>query len=151
MTKNETALLWGRLRVWVARLGLLGAVCMAGCASEEPGGIVFGTVTYKGKMLGKGTVAFHPAGSGGQLCHGLIQNDGTFKLQNQTQGERIPPGKYVATVMVDNASVAAMKEDPSMKLEQTVPIKFESVTATPLKYEVAVGENKFDINLDNYQ
>ena len=137
--------------MWLRLSLLFGMACAIGCSTEEPGGIVRGKVTYKNAQLDKGTIAFHPASSGGQICHGNIQKNGTFKLQNQTKGEVIPPGRYIAVVFADNTSIAAMKEDPSFPVQPTVPFKFSSVTTSPLKYEVVVGENEFDINLDDHK
>lgn len=133
--------------VWPALF--LVCVFTSGCAREESGGIVRGSVTYKNAKLDKGTVVFHPAGGGGQMSHGNIRADGTFKLENQLKGELIQPGQYIAVVFADNTSIAAMKEDPSFPVQPTVPFKFSSVSTSPLKCEVVVGENNFDLNLDN--
>jgi hypothetical protein len=130
---------------------LLAVVLSIGCSREEQGGIVTGKVSYKGKPLDVGTIVFHPATGGGQLCHSLIQKDGTFKLQNQVKSEMIPPGSYVAVVFADNTSIAAMKEDPLYPVQPTVPFKFSSPTTSPLKYDVVIGENNFDVNLDSHK
>jgi hypothetical protein len=136
------------LRVAAPLAALLLAV-NAGC-SEEPAGIVSGTVTYKGELLDKGTIVFHPAAGGGQVSHGFVQKNGTFSLMNQVGNDRIPPGSYIAIIYADNSEIAAMKEDPSFPVQPTVPFKFSSVTTSPLKYEVVVGENEFDVNLDKF-
>jgi hypothetical protein len=63
----------------------------------------------------------------------------------------IPIGQYVATVLVDNATVAVMKEDPKLLEKPEIPLTFSSVTTSPLKYDVVLGENTFDINLDEHK
>ena len=128
--------------------GLL--LLIAGCRSGETGGIVRGKVTYKGKALDKGSVVFHST-AGGQICGSRVKPDGTFQLTSQTKSELIPAGEYVAVVFADNTEIAAMKEDPSFPVQPTVPFRFSSVTTSPLKYQVVLGENNFDVNLDNYQ
>jgi len=122
----------------------------AGCRGEEPGGIVRGKVTYKAKPLDQGTVFFYPNGSG-QASYGNVQKDGTFQLLNTHKTERIEPGNYVAVILAGNNQIAAMKEDPLYPVQPVVPFKFSSVTTSPLKYEVKLGENEFDINLDQQQ
>jgi hypothetical protein len=123
---------------------------IAGCRSGETGGIVRGKVAYKGKALDKGSVVFHST-AGGQICGGTVKPDGTFQLVSQSKSELIPVGEYVAVVFADNTEIAAMKEDPSFPVQPTVPFRFSSVTTSPLKYQVVLGENDFDINLDNFQ
>ena len=137
------------MRIGIA--ALMACCLILGCSHEEPGGIVRGKVTYNGKALDKGTVVFQPTGSGGQLCTGTVQKDGTFQLINQSKTERIPLGEYIAVVFADNTEIAAMKEDPSYPVQPSVPFRFSSVTTSPMKYEVKLGENEIDMNLDNFK
>ena len=123
---------------------------VTGCHRAEVGGVVRGKVTYKGKALDKGSVVFHST-AGGQICGSTVQPDGTFQLTSQTKSEIIPVGEYVAVVFADNTQIAAMKEDPSFPVQPTVPFKFSSVTTSPLKYQVVLGENNFDVDLDKFQ
>ncbi len=126
---------------------MLLSILLPGCAPEELAGSVTGKITYKGKQLDKGAIAFYP-NSSGQVCGSNIQPDGTFRLINQEKTDRIPIGNYTAVIIADNGNIAAMNEDPLMKIEPTVPFKFSSPGTSPLKYDVVVGENNFDINLD---
>jgi hypothetical protein len=127
--------------------GLL--LLLAGCRSGETGGLVRGKVTYKGKALGEGSVVFHST-AGGQVCGGAVKPDGTFQLASQSKSDLIPIGEYVGVVFADNTKIAAMKEDPSFPVQPSVPFKFSSVTTSPLKYQVVLGENDFDIDLDKF-
>jgi hypothetical protein len=54
----------------------------------------------------------------------------------------------VAVILAGNSQIAAMKEDPLYPVQPAVPMKFSSVTTSPLKYDVVLGENEFEINLD---
>jgi hypothetical protein len=135
---------------WLSFAPLIAALLLCGCNREPPGGIVRGKVSYNGKALEKGSIVFYPS-SNAQVCHGNIQKDGSFKLENQVRTERIEPGKYTAVIVADNTEIAAMKEDPLFPVQPTVPFKFASVTTSPLKYDVVIGENEFDVNLDKFK
>jgi hypothetical protein len=135
---------------WLGFVPLIPALLLCGCNREAPGGIVRGKVSYNGKVLDKGSIVFYPS-SNAQLCHGNIQTDGKFKLENQIRTDRIEPGKYTAIIVADNTEIAAMKEDPLFPVQPTVPFKFASVTTSPLKYDVVMGENELDVNLDNFK
>lgn len=135
---------------WLGIAPLIATFFLFGCNREPPGGIVRGKVSYNGKVLDKGSIVFYPV-SKAQVCHANIHKDGTFKLENQVRTERIEPGTYTAVIIADNTEIAAMKEDPLYPVQPTVPFKFASVTASPLKYDVVVGENEFDVNLDKFQ
>ena len=141
----------GRAIRWTpfaAVVAVVALVC-SGCHREPPGGVVYGKVSYQGKAVDKGSVVFYPIGNA-QVCHSNLQKDGTFKLENQVRSERIEPGTYTAVIIADNSEIAAMKEDPLYPVQPTVPFKFSSVTTSPLKYDVALGENEIDIDLDKF-
>jgi hypothetical protein len=137
------------LRICFRILLIAGCIFAVGCSRKVPGGIVRGTVTHKNKPLGQGTVVFYRDG-GGQMPYGNVQKDGTFQLLNQSKTERIEPGKYSAVIIAGTNEIAQMKEDPSWPVQPLVPTKFANASTTPLKFDVVVGENSFDINLDKY-
>jgi hypothetical protein len=120
---------------------------VGGCHSKEPGAIVRGKVIYKNAPLDEGTVVFYPSGSG-QVAYGNVQKNGTFQLLNAMKTERIEPGKYVAVVVAGTGQIAETKEDPLYSAQPAVPLRFSSATTSPLKYDVVVGENNFDLDLD---
>ena len=127
---------------------LFGCVLLCSCSHEEPGAIVRGKVTYKGAPLDEGSVVFYPNGSG-RVADGNVQKDGTFQLLNSKKTERIEPGKYVAVIIAGTSRIAEVKADaPKPVQEPAVPFKFSSVTTSPLKYDVIVGENYIDLDLD---
>jgi hypothetical protein len=51
--------------------------------------------------------------------------------------------------MVDNATVAVMKEDPRLISKPELPIEFGSDATSPLKYEVQLGANQIDVDLNS--
>lgn len=120
---------------------------VGGCHSEEPGAIVRGKVIYKKAPLDEGSVVFYPTDSG-QVAYGNVQKDGTFQLLNAKKTERIEPGKYVAVIVAGTGRIAETKEDPSYSAQPAVPLRFSSATTSPLKYEVVLGENNFELDLD---
>lgn len=124
-----------------------GCALACGCSREEPGAIVRGKVTYKAAPLDEGSVVFYPNGSG-QVAYGNVQQDGTFQLLNAKKKDRIEPGKYVAVIIAGTGQIAETKEDAAYSAQPVVPVKFGSATTSPLKYDVVVGENTFDLDLD---
>lgn len=118
-----------------------------GCSRGEPGAIVRGRVIYKKAPVDQGSVVFYPNGSG-RVAYGNVQKDGTFQLLNAQKDERIEPGKYVAVVIAGTDQIAETREDPAYSSQPAVPFKFSSATTSPLKYDVVVGENDFDLDLD---
>ena len=134
---------------WLLASCLL-ANCLFFCGcGEEPGALVKGKVTYQGKPFDKGTIMFYPNGKG-QASYGRMQPDGSFQLMNPHKTQRIEPGKYVAVILAGNDEIAAMKEDPSYPVQPAVPFRFSSASASPLKYDVVLGDNTFDVNLDKH-
>ena len=127
---------------------LLGCSILSGCNREPPGAIVRGKVIYKQAPFGEGSVVFYPSGSG-QVGYANVQPDGTFQLLNAKKTERIEPGQYVAVVIAGTDRIAEVTEGSPLPVQQpAVPLKFGSVTTSPLKYDVVVGENEVELDLD---
>jgi hypothetical protein len=118
-----------------------------GCGGDEPGAVVRGKVIYKNAPFNEGSIVFFPEGSG-QAAYGNLQQDGTFALKTSNQAEQIAPGKYVAVVVAGADRRAQLSEDPLHRVDPVVPLKFSRAGTSPLKYEVKLGLNEFDINLD---
>lgn len=129
--------------------GFAAAALLCGCKGEPPGALVRGKVTYKGAPLTQGSIVFYPNGSGLPAA-GLMQPDGTFQLLNTQKTERIEPGKYIVIVVAGTERIDAVSEDPLAKVKPVVPFMFSSVASSPIKYDVALGENQFDVNLDEF-
>jgi hypothetical protein len=134
-----------KFHIAVLLFALVGSL---GCNREPPGASVRGKVVYKNGPLSEGSVVFYPAGSG-QIGYAKVRPDGTFQLINAKKTERIEPGQYVAVIVAGTDQIAEVKEGaPRVAQQPVVPYKFCSVTTSPLKYDVVVGENEVELNLD---
>ena len=93
-----------RRRVWAVALGIL---VIGGCESKSGLELfpVRGEVTYKGKPVPEGTVAYLPQGSGSRQATGAIQPDGTFALMTRQQDDGAMRGSY-------NIAIYAYKPHP---------------------------------------
>lgn len=121
---------------------LTAASCLySGCSKKEPAAYVHGKVTYKNKPVIKGSVVFLP--KAGQIGYGNLLPDGSYKLLNQLKEEGIKPGQYTATISLelDRASLN--------QVEPPIPTKFAAKESSPLKYDVLVGDNEINMNLDD--
>lgn len=146
---------------------------LLGCGGNKSGGEISGTVTYQGKPLAEGTVAFHPV-SGKETFGTQIEEDGSYRISN------VPPGDMKVTVetgplgkipdvavkraqkMLKSGGKQYTKEeiknlDPRMRraaLENITPGRYLSLPpqyANPdqsgLTYTVTEGKQQHDIEL----
>jgi hypothetical protein len=109
-------------------------VAWAGCGDDGFGQRypVRGTVTYQGRPVTQGSIAFTPAEAGAaRSASGPIREDGTYEMTTLTPGDGVLPGKYFVTVQAfarDRARVA--------KVEQPIPggpINLIQLTKIPQK------------------
>jgi hemoglobin len=101
--------------------------------SEEDGaGTVSGKVTYKGKPLPAGTVAFHS--KDGKAISTKLSEDGTYAA------EKVPAGEYNLAVETDSA-----KGSPKYV---AIPAKYADPKTSGLTYTVKKGKQQFDIALE---
>jgi hypothetical protein len=147
---------------------------LAGCGQESA--TVTGKVTYQGKALKGGTVAYILAGSPGGTSQ--IKDDGSYEIQN------LKPGAYKILVETESllprpgsfgpkSSQGDMKKTMSpppganipegykpmnivdseaaqkenAKKYVKIPLNFGKVDETPLQYSVVAGPQTFDIEL----
>jgi len=157
-------------------VGMIGLAVVVGCWSDdglEARYAVSGTVTYQGKPLKRGSIAFIPANQADRGATGSIQEDGTYTLTTNTPNDGAFPGKYkvtIADLAVDiDAVKAAMKKqmaksgargpiaegtiDPAMaakfakKAKSNVPIKYTKTATTTLSADVKTENNTIDFEL----
>jgi hypothetical protein len=77
---------------------------------------VKGTVTYKGKLVTKGTVHVEP--DAGRPAEGEIQSDGTFVLSTFTPGDGVIPGTHKLAVAAPRSMVPPRRPNHSaMEIE----------------------------------
>jgi len=152
---------------------VLVVVLVIGCGGDELGKryAVYGSITYKGKPLPKGTIAFVSDKPDGRGASGVIQ-DGKYQLTTQVENDGAFPGTYLVTIndIVIDASIAeaetkklAAKKNVQMapggmvdqaqqgkalrKAANNVPAKYASASTSGLKAEVKASSNKFDFEL----
>jgi hypothetical protein len=89
-------------KVFVLLIAANGAVGLAGCG--RPAGLypVSGKVLYKGEPAAGAVVYFHREGPSpapaSTIPFGIVEEDGSFYLSSDGQGDGCPPGKYAVLV-----------------------------------------------------
>jgi len=156
---------------WVREVGGVGlalACLLAGCSyplREIPRGTVRGKVTYKGQPLPAGFLVFYnasipvefgvikPDGSGtyeASVTPGLVQV--TVRWESSLGGNlpperssRIPANRPRPSPSIPGADLTAKQANLLDEVQQ----KYGSLrTAKPLTFDVAAGEQTWNINLD---
>jgi len=147
---------------WVLFFTLVGSVGVLGCGGS---GSVSGSVTYDGKPLPGGNVAFVSAqggptlsatiDSGGNYTIGKIPS-GTYKVTVETSSLK-PPSLGTKTATPRNygppagaGNPAGYKpssvEDPT-KRYVAIPAEYESITSSGLEFKVKAGSQTINIPL----
>ena len=131
-------------------VGILISALGCGPTAPFPVATVEGTVTYQGKPLGHGRVAFLPeAGTPGPAAVGVIGPDGSFRIQTAgLDGAAI--GRHLVTVHCRGESIS--KQDQTKRVLQIPPLlipdKYSNATTSPLFFEVKEGQNEYSIVLE---
>jgi hypothetical protein len=107
-------------------------------------------VTFAGKPLPGGTVAFHP--EKGKAVVATLQPDGTYEAKD------VPVGKCRVTIETESAKPQAKDKAPSKDKDSPkgdapkyvpIPPAYGRVQTTPLVVEVIQGKQNHDLNLSN--
>ncbi len=124
------------------------AIALCGCSKAPTTFKVNGKVTYQGKPLNTGTVAFHHTDGKSPLVKGEISTDGTFNLTTKRPGDGAVPGEYAVTVssMTAGQGVEGIDKDyrPPKPL---IPLKYMRLDETPLKATVQSQDNVINFAL----
>ncbi|UUO06393.1 hypothetical protein M4951_23985 [Blastopirellula sp. J2-11] len=130
---------------------LLAAATSLGCSGNSgPQSFpVQGKVTYEGKPLSRGTIIFNPVNEALPASRGEIQADGTYKLSLAQKGDGAVPGEHRVIVNSSTQVKQGMEiDDPNYELPRPlVPIKYSSLSTTPLSQTVKAEANTIDIEL----
>jgi hypothetical protein len=137
-------------------LFLVAAIGFSGCAKTDStlNATVQGTVTIDGELAPRGKVSLHNTGSG-PSAYGTVHNDGTFTLrvgrgnvENQ-DASRIPAGEYLATVVVNEPSVANPERPsgPPLPGVRLTSAKYSSQVTSGLRYTINAGLNVINIDV----
>lgn len=128
---------------------LAGLLLLAGCSGRGPAvpTAVAGKVSYRGKLLGTGSIVFVPdaaRGTGGDPISAAVQSDGGYKLP----GADTPAGWYRITI----AAVGVRPTLPGQAFGlpySLLPDKYRDPETSALSCEVQPArENIINFNLE---
>ncbi len=147
----------GGLNEFALAVAALCFVVCCGCGPSRPEiASVSGQVTYQGKPVTTGRIAFYPE-NGRRPAMAAIEPDGSYKLTTFDSKDGALLGKHRVTIKSTRAvggppldglnrdAKAAPASQP--KLEWLVPEKYSQKDTTPLTAEVKDGKNTIDFNL----
>ena len=144
------------LRISKATTCLLAIGLMAGCETQQEGGVVQGTVTIGGELAKSGTVAFHPKGEG-PVAYGSIRSDGSFSLRigqgnsSNVDYNKIPLGEYLASVSVSGPPSPDEEKSPGappIPGPRLSAEKYSNQETSGLSFVVKKGLNVFNLELE---
>jgi hypothetical protein len=138
---------------WIG-LAACAVIGQTGCGRPSLSTVpVQGKVTWNGKPLTSGDIAFHPTqlaeGGVNRLAMGRLDNEGNYTLSTVTHGDGVQPGDY-AVVIVSRAGPARQVDATEGPVASTIPLQYSVVTTTPLKAKIeanASGPLQFDFDL----
>ena len=108
---------------------------------------VHGTVTYDGKPVGSGNVAFHPVADG-PLGYGSIQMDGSFTVHTGSR-EGLAPGEYKVTVYATGPMPEPTAEDPEPVPPSLIPERYGKVNTSELRFTAGLSGGNCPIELSS--
>jgi len=131
------------------RLLVLAIAAMVPIACSGGSGLssVSGKVTYQGKPVPKGTVAFQSTNPEGRNATGAIGEDGSYTLQTENPGDGALPGDYNVTISARDEVILdyiPLKPPPVKRL---APAKYEKAETSGLKATVKSGSNTINFDL----
>ena len=140
-----------RIRPGIA-VGLIAALALvvAGCGSSGPEmASVYGTVTYQGKPLEKGTISFVSTDPERPNASGTIQPDGTYELQTREPDDGAQVGDYRVAVTDIDPEVfnSALPGEPVEAPKSAIPEKYQNAQESGLTAKVESGSNNLDFDL----
>ncbi len=142
------------------------SLMLVGCGSGDDLGkryAVYGTVTYNGKPLEKGSILFYPVTPDpkgiNNGANGVIVN-GEYTLSSRGDDDGAFPGDYLISVTskdVDltkaeaNVKAGVLRQDDvakaNAKAKSLIPTKYGNLDSSGLKAKVEAKSNKFDFAL----
>ena len=129
---------------WFIRLGVCMAawlpIALAGCGGAS-NATVSGTVTFQGKPLPSGTVAFF--GKDNQVASGAIESDGHYSVQRVPVG----PVKISISTPPPPSQEAAASGMPTLQTIE-IPAKYSDPAQSNLTFTVKPGSQEYPIKLD---
>jgi hypothetical protein len=108
---------------------------------------VTGKVTYQGKPVPKGTIAFIPVAPDGRNATGVLSPDGTYALQSEEPNDGAQLGEYKVTISARDDVVLDYTPPVPVKPKMLAPAQYENPETSGLKATVVRGSNVFDFDL----
>jgi hypothetical protein len=108
---------------------------------------VYGTVTYNGQPVKKGTVSFVATKPGQRNATGMIDQGGNYRLQTENPGDGAELGDYEVSIFSHEEQVLDYKPKTPVKAERVIPEKYEDPKKSGLKQTVKSGSNQFNFEL----
>jgi hypothetical protein len=130
---------WNVVAIGVLLAGIVG------CSKHESQ--VYGTVSYKGQALDRGTVRFEPT-SGGAPAYSDVATDGSYELRTGRE-TGLKPGEYRATVVALEENLDWPGPGPPPPGKALTPLWYQNLDTSGLQYTVEPGSNEFDIELND--
>ncbi|MEX2169903.1 MAG: hypothetical protein WD851_11380 [Pirellulales bacterium] len=127
-----------------AFVGIMFIGLLTGCNSHEAQ--VYGTVSFNGETLDKGTVRFEPT-AGGAPAYSQVESDGSYELRTGRE-VGLQAGEYQATVVaLEEADPNWAGPGPPPPGKPITPRWYQNLQTSGLKYTVEPGGNEIDIDL----
>jgi hypothetical protein len=129
------------------RLAALAALAVAGCGPAVPVYKVTGKVTYQGKPLTTGVVAFHHKDGVSPMAKGDVRPDGTYELSTFQPGDGAAAGACTVTVSSVIPGQGMEGEPGFVAPKALIPIKYMRLLETPLTATVEPKDNVVNFSL----
>ena len=128
---------------------LAGLALTAGCHQSPPLFKTRGVVTFRGKPLTTGVVAFHHTDAKSPLVTGDIRADGTFELGTLQPDDGAAAGEYRVTVTSMTPGHGVEGTDADYRPPQPlIPLKYMRLDETDLKATVrSANDNDLKLSL----
>src|SRR5262249_12270439 len=129
-------------------LAMLALLAPVGCGQSGPEKArVSGKVTYQGKPVPKGPIAFIPVAADGRNAPGALRDDGTYTLQTEESNDGAQLGEYKVTISARDDPVLDYVPVTPVKPKMLAPAQYENPETSGLKATVVRGSNVFDFDL----
>ncbi len=144
-------------KIYQSFIVVLFCALLAGCSDDPygPTGKVTGKLTLDGKPLAAGHAVSFMQMEQGFLAYGITDAEGNFEVKSWNAGA-MPVGKYHVMIAppggdADTSSLSAEERfeqgQASGREKPTFPGRYRETTTSGLQYDIAEGENHFDIDL----
>jgi hypothetical protein len=145
----------------VLRVVALAGLALGGCGCGGPGqAVVFGKVTYEGKVLNTSGVVISFLGQDGRPVTAEVAPDGSYTASGVPLGKAkvsvywaAPPGQDLASLLkpqgfdpkgpppvVDEQAIAARMQSP-------IPAHYGDPATSELTFDIGKGHNSYDVDL----